>query len=96
MTTGITPAGQFGACSMVRAVFAAIFARSGASILRSNSSKPRIAPGPSKPIWFSLPSEATAIMLRRVRTRRSWTNSPSLLAIQTRCPSWTAPARFPN
>ena len=60
MMTGITPAGHSSALSMVTAQRAASRAVASGSTYFSNSSKPRIAPGPSKPVWFSTPLLATA------------------------------------
>ena len=54
----------------------------------SKISKPMDAPGLSEPVWFSVPLEATALVLSRVRTRRSVTNTPSVLQISTFC-TWS-------
>ena len=84
-TTGMIPAGHIGAWGMVRACCAASLAQASGSMIVSKISKPRMAPGAVMPVWFSVALEAMATTLNRVYTRVSPVNSPSLLAIHTRC-----------
>ena len=85
ITTGMVPAGHTGAWSMVRACCAASLAMASGLILLLKISKPCMPPGDTPPVWFSVPLEAMAATFIRVYTRVSAVNSPSLLAIHTRC-----------
>ena len=82
MTTGIFPAGQGFAPSMVMAIRAASLAVS-STLIWSKSSKPTEPPGPRCPLCFSVAEDATASTVKRLRTRLSSAQTPSELATNT-------------
>ena len=82
MTTGIFPAGQGFAPSMVMAILAASLAVS-STLIWSKSSKPTEPPGPRCPLCFSVAEDATASTVKRLRTRLSSAQTPSELATNT-------------
>ncbi len=84
ITTGILPAGQCLAPSIVTAMRAASFAVCSASICE-NSSNPTAPPGPKCPLCFSDADDATASMEKRLRIRQSSAHMPSVFATNISC-----------